>query len=246
MHGAKHILAVGLLLLAALVGPAHAQGEKAKLEIGYMPILPVSQLFVALEEGWLTKAGIDAEAGAVPERPGDGAGAAGRPARRRLFRHRPGDGRPRPGADIKVVASNIVNQIAIAGARRPGALFRRRRPTTAFARFTQGQGPQGGDHHLPRRVGARHRAAILAAARSSGIDPEQHRDHLSGRRAGAAGAADRRGRRRGDPGADGQPGDVRAVPDAQVVASGSRNVPRPAGRGPGGARKRDRGSSPTP
>ncbi len=49
------IAALGLAASSTL----HSAVAAEKLEIGYMPILPVAQVFVALEEGWLKDAGIE-------------------------------------------------------------------------------------------------------------------------------------------------------------------------------------------
>ncbi|HAJ20439.1 MAG TPA: nitrate ABC transporter substrate-binding protein, partial [Rhodospirillaceae bacterium] len=47
----KRILMVVTVLFASVL-PVRAQADTV-IEVGYMPILPVSQLFVALENGWL-------------------------------------------------------------------------------------------------------------------------------------------------------------------------------------------------
>ena len=48
-------LAAAVISIATLARPAASE----TLEIGNMPILPVAQAFVAIEEGWLTDAGIE-------------------------------------------------------------------------------------------------------------------------------------------------------------------------------------------
>lgn len=57
MASPKRLLVLILIFLAV----ATRAEARTKLEIGYMPILPVSQLFVAIEEGWLKDAGIEVE-----------------------------------------------------------------------------------------------------------------------------------------------------------------------------------------
>ena len=53
-------LIASLLLVAFLLGnPAGAQADQTRLEVGYMPILPVAQLFVLEEAGWAEDAGLE-------------------------------------------------------------------------------------------------------------------------------------------------------------------------------------------
>lgn len=51
-----HIATLSLLLINANV---HAKDEPTNLEVGYMPILPVAQLFVLENAGWADAAGLD-------------------------------------------------------------------------------------------------------------------------------------------------------------------------------------------
>lgn len=104
-------LAFPVIAAVALSGPASSQ-EAVDLEIGYMPILPVSQLFVTLEEGWMDEAGITPDLVQFQNGPAmvqalmsgqlDVAYLGIGPAM--VARGR--------GADIKVVASDIVEQIS--------------------------------------------------------------------------------------------------------------------------------------
>lgn len=50
----KYALALAFGLIAATPAPAET---RIPVEIGYMPILPVAQAFVALEAGWVEEAG---------------------------------------------------------------------------------------------------------------------------------------------------------------------------------------------
>jgi NitT/TauT family transport system substrate-binding protein len=48
------------LLLAIVLGMT-ARAEETTIEVGYMPILPVAQLFVLEDAGWADEAGLDLE-----------------------------------------------------------------------------------------------------------------------------------------------------------------------------------------
>lgn len=117
---------------------ANAQ-DSVELEVGYMPILPVSQLFVALEEGWLADASIAPELVQFQNGPAmvqallagqlDVAYLGIGPAM--VARAR--------GADIKVVASNIVEQISIVALGELAPYFEGDH-ATAFQRFAADHG----------------------------------------------------------------------------------------------------------
>jgi NitT/TauT family transport system substrate-binding protein len=57
MTHSKRLLTALFVLFFALTAPR--VNAKTLLEIGYMPILPVSQLFVALENKWLSDSDIE-------------------------------------------------------------------------------------------------------------------------------------------------------------------------------------------
>ncbi|MFK7793664.1 MAG: ABC transporter substrate-binding protein [Devosiaceae bacterium] len=113
--------------------------ETTNLEIGYMPILPISQLFIALEEGWLDDADIDSDLVQFQNGPAmvqallagqlDVAYLGIGPAM--VARAR--------GADIKVVASNIVEQISIVALGELAPYFEGDH-ATAFQRFAEDNG----------------------------------------------------------------------------------------------------------
>ena len=62
------------------------------IEIGYMPILPVSQLFVGLEQGGLDDLAPEAKLIQFQNGPGHGASLAGRTTGRGVSRHWAGHG----------------------------------------------------------------------------------------------------------------------------------------------------------
>lgn len=133
-------------ILTALVATVLALGtigaqaqDSVELEIGYMPILPISQLFVAVEEGWLGDAGIEPQLVQFQNGPAmvqallagqlDVAYLGIGPAM--VARAR--------GADIKVVASNIVEQISIVALGELAPYFEGDH-ATAFQRFAEDHG----------------------------------------------------------------------------------------------------------
>lgn len=139
MRGAKRIFVVGLLLLVALATPARAQGGKTQLEIGYMPILPVSQLFVALEKGWLQKAGIEPKLVQFQNGPAMVQAILAGQLDVAHFGIGPAMVARAKGAKIKVVAASIVEQISFIGLKDLAPYFRKD-PRTAFARFHKDKG----------------------------------------------------------------------------------------------------------
>ncbi|WP_136247123.1 ABC transporter substrate-binding protein [Halomonas borealis] len=55
----RHLHRLTLLAVLALGVAAPTQADETRLEVGYMPILPVAQLFVMESEGWTDEAGLD-------------------------------------------------------------------------------------------------------------------------------------------------------------------------------------------
>lgn len=101
------------LVLAALAFPgAAAAQDDVALEIGYMPILPVSQLFVTLEAGWMDEAGIEADLVQFQNGPAMVQALMSGQLDVAYFGIGPAMVSRGNGADIKVVASNIVEQIS--------------------------------------------------------------------------------------------------------------------------------------
>jgi NitT/TauT family transport system substrate-binding protein len=128
----KHIAAVLTILVASIL-PARAQAETV-IEVGYMPILPVSQLFVALENGWLE--GDDVTVKLVQFQNGPAmvqALLAGQLDVAHLGIGPAMVARAK-GADIKVVAASIQEQISLIALKDLAGYFETD-PSTAFARF---------------------------------------------------------------------------------------------------------------
>lgn len=131
---------VAPLLAVALLSFKAVKADTQELEIGYMPILPVSQLFVGLENGWLDDAGIKAKLVSFQNGPAmvqallagqlDVAHVGIGPAM--VARAK--------GADIKVVASSIVEQVSFVGLDTLTPFFADGPADTAFARFVEANG----------------------------------------------------------------------------------------------------------
>jgi NitT/TauT family transport system substrate-binding protein len=124
------------LAAAALPRPAAAE----TLEIGYMPILPVAQVFVAIEEGWLKAAGIDAKLVQFQNGPAMVQALLAGQLDVAHFGIGPTMVARAKGADLKVVASSTVEQISIVALPKLAAAFARGDKAGAFARFTASEG----------------------------------------------------------------------------------------------------------
>lgn len=113
--------------------------EDVQLEIGYMPILPVSQVFVSLEEGWLSEAGIEPELVQFQNGPAMVQALLAGQLDVAYFGIGPAMVAKAKGADIKVVASNIVEQISIVALGELAPYFDGDH-RTAFERFAADKG----------------------------------------------------------------------------------------------------------
>jgi NitT/TauT family transport system substrate-binding protein len=130
--------AIGLAALATLHGPASA--AETELEIGYMPILPVSQLFVALEEGWLKSAGIKPKLVQFQNGPAMVQALLAGQLDVAHFGIGPAMVARAKNADIKVVAASIVEQISFIALPQLAPYLESGDPATAFARFRKDKG----------------------------------------------------------------------------------------------------------
>ena len=104
-------IALAFAAAMTLTDPAAAQ-DAVDLEIGYMPILPVSQLFVTLEEGWMEEAGINADLVQFQNGPAMVQALLSGQLDVAYFGIGPAMVARGRGVDIKVVASDIVEQIS--------------------------------------------------------------------------------------------------------------------------------------
>ncbi len=123
----------------AIFGLAPAIADETRVEIGYMPILPVSQLFVALEEGWIAEAGLEADLVQFQNGPAMVQALLAGQLDVAYFGIGPAMVARGRGADIKVVASNIVEQISVVALGDLAPYFDGDH-ATAFQRFTEAEG----------------------------------------------------------------------------------------------------------
>jgi NitT/TauT family transport system substrate-binding protein len=131
---------VSTAALASLVGAGPRAQTPVELEIGYMPILPVSQLFVGLEHGWIEEAGIRAELVQFQNGPAMVQALLAGQLDVAHFGIGPAMVARAKGADIKVVASSIVEQISFIALDELAAYFESGDAGTAFARFAADKG----------------------------------------------------------------------------------------------------------
>ena len=100
-------------LTAGLFAASHAAAqEPVSVEIGYLPILPDAQLFVSLENGAFEKAGITPKLIKFQEGPAMVQAILAGQLDAAYFGIGPAMVASARGADIKVVASNIIEQIS--------------------------------------------------------------------------------------------------------------------------------------
>lgn len=84
-----------------------------RLEVGYVPILPMAQLYVIEGEGWTKAAGLDVHASGFPEGPGIIQALKDGKVDIAYFGIAPAMLAASKGVDIKVVATNVVEQVAL-------------------------------------------------------------------------------------------------------------------------------------
>ncbi len=130
------------LLLAALTAPLSSSfaKDRTQLEIGYMPILPVSQLFVGLEQGKIAQIGIDAKLVRFQNGPAMVQALLAGQLDVAYFGIGPAMVARAKGVDIKVVAACIVEQISFVALKPLATQFNAGDARGAFARFTKAHG----------------------------------------------------------------------------------------------------------
>lgn len=105
-----------VLWLASLIlmwfTPSHVYAA-ARLEVGYVPILPMAQLYVMQGEGWTNAAGLDVRTSAFAEGPGIIQALNDGKVDIAYFGIAPAMLAVSKGVDIKVVATNVVEQVAL-------------------------------------------------------------------------------------------------------------------------------------
>ncbi len=119
---------------------SNTQAAKIKAQIGYMPILPDAQLFVNLENGGIAKAGIDPDLVSFQNGPAMVQALASGQLDIAYFGIGPTMVARSKGANIRVVASNIIQQISVVALGDLAPYFDNGDPATAFARFRKDTG----------------------------------------------------------------------------------------------------------
>ena len=133
-----------MILLAAIafgnMASIATAADGKDIEIGYMPILPVSQLFVGLEEGWIAGIGINPKLVQFQNGPAMVQALLAGQLDVAYFGIGPAMVARAKGVDIKVVASNIVEQISFIALGELAPYFNNGEAATAFARFAADKG----------------------------------------------------------------------------------------------------------
>ncbi len=135
----RKLFTAAVIAAATSLAPAHA--APPALEIGYLPILPDAQLFVALEEGTLQAKGAPAPK-LVQFQSGPALTQALLAGQLDVAYVGIGPAlvASAKGAGIKVVASNIVEQVNVVALGALAPYFASGDPATAFARFAKDKG----------------------------------------------------------------------------------------------------------
>ncbi|MEM8876438.1 MAG: ABC transporter substrate-binding protein [Pseudomonadota bacterium] len=133
----QFLAGIAMLAVLALPQPAHAETE---IEIGYMPILPVSQLFVGLEEGWYAEAGATVKLVEFQNGPAMVQALLAGQLDVAHFGIGPAMVARAKGADIKVVAASIIEQISFVAQPELAKAFADGDAETAFQRFSEEHG----------------------------------------------------------------------------------------------------------
>jgi len=131
------MLAVFGIVAAA---PLHSTNAAEQLEIGYMPILPVAQAFVALEEGWLAEAGIEPKLVQFQNGPAMVQALLAGQLDVAHFGIGPAMVARGKGVDLKVISSSTVEQISIIALPALVDAFEAGSKAGAFARFKEKHG----------------------------------------------------------------------------------------------------------
>lgn len=140
--------------LAAGIGAAAfapAQAETTTLKVAYIPILPMTQLFVMEGEGWTKEAGLDLELTKFGSGPAIVQAIANGDFDVMYFGIGPAMVSRANGVPIKVVASNVVEQIAlIAQGDLKDAIAKAGSPAAGIKAFTEANGRKPKIATLPK------------------------------------------------------------------------------------------------
>lgn len=149
-HRLRLAAAIAALLLTPVAlfagGGAEASDDDAgsetiaTLEVGYMPILPVAQVFVMEGEGWTDEAGLDFNLVRFQNGPAMVQALASGELDVMFFGIGPALVARGRGQEITVVASNIIEQIALIARDNLAAYWDESDPAALFASFEEGEG----------------------------------------------------------------------------------------------------------
>ncbi|MBV8168370.1 MAG: ABC transporter substrate-binding protein [Alphaproteobacteria bacterium] len=114
MTSSRRTVLAGLAAAPFLACAAHAQA-RASLRVGYLPIIPMAQLFVMEGEGWTKAAGVDLTLTRFSSGPAMVQALASRSLDVAYVGIGPAMVARGRGIDLKVVAANIVDQVALLG-----------------------------------------------------------------------------------------------------------------------------------
>ena len=139
------ILTISLITLGAVFGmsgAAQAQTkDKIEFEVGYLPIMPMSQLFVMEGEGWLNDAGIVFKKTKFSSGPAIVQAIASGKMDIMYFGIGPAMVARAKGVDLKVVASNVVEQVGAIAVGSLSELSKKSKSAAeAFRTFAQQKG----------------------------------------------------------------------------------------------------------
>lgn len=141
LRSSKAILLAGLLSVSGLINATeNATENTTKLEVGYMPILPVAQLFVIEGEGWAKEVGLDLELTRFSSGPAMVQALASGELDVMYFGIGPAMVARANGVPIKVLAASIQEQIGLVARGEFATAFDDNDAAQAIAQFTEQQG----------------------------------------------------------------------------------------------------------
>ncbi|MFW5688744.1 MAG: ABC transporter substrate-binding protein, partial [Spirochaetota bacterium] len=120
--------------------PAAGGEERLELEVGYMPILPVAQVFIMEGEGWTEEAGLEFNLVRFQNGPAMVQALASGELDVVFFGIGPALVAKGRGQEITVVASNIIEQIALIAREPLAEYWDESSPGDIFADFEAGEG----------------------------------------------------------------------------------------------------------
>lgn len=146
------VAAIAVLIFMLLVSSAGAaeKGQVTTLRVGYIPIMPMSQLFVIEGEGWDKQAGLELKKTRFPEGPGIVQALVSGTLDVVYFGIGPAMVAKSNGVDIRVVASNVIEQIAFVARGDLAKYLEGKDPKEAILRFTKDKGHRPKIASLPK------------------------------------------------------------------------------------------------